>query len=132
MLADPTRMEAEFKKRLRSGDKHEGPSEVQQIRYAIHGLKRTIARLIDAYGDGLLGKDEFESRIRSLKNRQARLGEELRVKTDEQNQQNELRLVMSRLEGFARKVENNLESSDWATRREIVRTLVKRIEVDSA
>jgi hypothetical protein len=42
----------------------------------------------------------------------------------------ELRLVVGRLETFAAKVYNGLQQADFQTRREIIRSLVKRVEVD--
>ena len=42
----------------------------------------------------------------------------------------ELRLVVGRLETFAAKVYNGLQEADFQTRREIIRSLVKRVEVD--
>jgi len=38
--------------------------------------------------------------------------------------------VIGHLKQFAHKVSNNLEQADWTTRREIMRALVKRIEMD--
>jgi site-specific DNA recombinase len=42
----------------------------------------------------------------------------------------ELRLIVGRLETFAAKVYNGLQQADFQTRREIIRSLVKRVEVD--
>jgi site-specific DNA recombinase len=43
----------------------------------------------------------------------------------------ELRLIIGRLEEFSAKVINNLESIEWNSQREIIRLLVKRVEVDT-
>ena len=40
-----------------------------------------------------------------------------------------MRLVIGRLEAFAEKVRGSLDDADWATRRHLISTLVKRIEV---
>jgi site-specific DNA recombinase len=42
----------------------------------------------------------------------------------------ELRLILGRLETFAAKVHHGLQQADLHTRREIIRSLVKRVEVD--
>ena len=42
----------------------------------------------------------------------------------------ELRLILGKLETFASKVKIGLQDADFSTRREIIRTLVKRVEVD--
>ncbi len=49
---------------------------------------------------------------------------------DEAMLHRELRLIIGRLEEFAQKVSNGLEQASWDTQREIIRTLVKRVEVD--
>ena len=40
-----------------------------------------------------------------------------------------MQLVVGRLDAFAARVKDGLADADWQTRREIIRTLVKRIEV---
>src|SRR4051812_5345716 len=89
-----------------------------------------IARLIDAYGDGLLEKSEFEPRISAARARLAKLEGEQRQRIGEAAQEAELRLVIGQLEAFASRVSEGLQEPDWDTRREIVRALVKRVEVD--
>jgi hypothetical protein len=42
----------------------------------------------------------------------------------------ELRLILGRLETFAAKGHDGLQQADFQTRREIIRSLVKRVEVD--
>jgi site-specific DNA recombinase len=130
LLGNPKRIEEEFNRRLERGQKDEGANGAREIQRILLKLKRSIARLIDAYGDGLLEKSEFEPRIRSLKERQTKAEEELKTKNEKEYQERELRLVMSRLGEFAQKVKDALQEADWNTRREIIRTLVKRIEID--
>jgi len=43
--------------------------------------------------------------------------------------QAELRLVIARLEDFAAKVRDGLAEVDWLMKRELIRTLVKRVEI---
>ena len=43
--------------------------------------------------------------------------------------QAELQLIIGRLEDFAAKVHNGLEAADWESKRDLIRTLVKRVEV---
>ena len=89
-----------------------------------------ISRLIDAYGDGLLDKSEFEPRISAARERLAKLEDEHRQRIGEATQEAELRLVIGQLEEFARRVSQGLQEPDWDTRREVVRALVKKVEVD--
>jgi site-specific DNA recombinase len=40
-----------------------------------------------------------------------------------------LRLVIGQLQDFAQRVKEGMDTADWSTRRDIIRALVKRIEV---
>ena len=85
--------------------------------------------MIDAYSDGLLDKGEFEPRIRHAKERLAELESQARAQADLEVQQRELRLVIGRLQEFAQRVAEGLNAAGWSARREIIRMLVKRIEI---
>ena len=54
----------------------------------------------------------------------------MRQLADAEALQRELRLLIGRLEDFAAQVEESLETADWLTRRELIRTLVSRVEID--
>ena len=49
---------------------------------------------------------------------------------EEAEVEGELRLILGQLETFATNVKTGLQHADFSTRREIIRTLVKRAEVD--
>ena len=87
-------------------------------------------RLIDSYTEGLLEKREFEPRITRLRDRIAKVRDQLQHLANEMAWQTELQLIIGHVEEFAAKVKGGLERADWNSRREIVRTLVKRVEVD--
>ncbi|HKM70143.1 MAG TPA: recombinase family protein [Stellaceae bacterium] len=127
LLRQPERLEAEYERRLQSKDDPSPTSRSLLSRVA--QLKRGIARLIDAYGEGLLEKDEFEPKIRHLKERLGRLEAEEKELAQEEAQRAELRLVIGELAGFTQRLDQGLEEADWNTRREIIRALVKQIEV---
>ena len=42
----------------------------------------------------------------------------------------ELRLIIGRLEEFSLRVKDGLDQVDWATQRELIRTLVKQVEIE--
>jgi site-specific DNA recombinase len=129
LLSEPERVREEYRRRLE--ESKEGPAgEAGQLAKRINQVRRTISRLIDAYGDGLLERPEFEPRITAARERLARLEEEHRRAVDEEATEAELRLVIGQLEEFGRRVSEGLEGADWPTRREIIRALVKRVEVD--
>ena len=129
LLSEPERVRAEYERRLQGPET--GPErEVKHLNKIIANLKKMISRLIDAYGDGLLDKPEFEPRILAARERLAKLEDECRQRIDEANQEVELRLVIGQLEEFAKRVSHELQEPDWDTRREVVRALVKKVEID--
>src|SRR5208337_3277073 len=93
LLSEPERVRAEYERRLQGPET--GPErEVKHLNKMITNLKKMISRLIDAYGDGLLDKSEFEPRILAARERLAKLEDECRQRIDEANQEVELRLVI--------------------------------------
>jgi hypothetical protein len=93
-------------------------------------LRRGIARLIDSYAEGLIDKQEFEPRVSWMRERMEHLEEQVQRLQEESEVEEELRLILGRLETFAAKVQNGLHQADFQTRRDIIRALVKRVEVD--
>ena len=129
LLSEPERVRTEYERRLRGAET--GPSqEAEHLGKLVGNVKKMISRLIDAYGDGLLDKPEFEPRISAARERLAKLEDERRRRIGEATQEAELRLVIGRLEEFASRVSQGLEGPDWETRRAVIRALVKRVEID--
>jgi site-specific DNA recombinase len=129
LLSEPERIRREYERRLQGAET--GPDqEVERLGKLMRNLKRMISRLIDAYSDGLLDKSEFEPRITAARERLMKLEAERRQRIDAAAQETELRLVIGQLEAFARCVSQGLQEPDWETRREVVRALVKRVEID--
>ncbi len=120
LLSEPERVRAENERRLQ-GSRTDTSQEAEHAKKMINNVKKLISRLIDAYGDGLLDKSEFEPRILAARERLAKLQEEYRQRIGEATQEAELRLVIGQLEEFARRVSQELEGPAWETRREIVR-----------
>jgi hypothetical protein len=87
----------------------------------IQKVKRGIARLIDAYAEGLVEKSEFEPRLRNARNRLERLQADAKEQADHEAQELELRLLLGRLQEFADQVRDGLQKADWLKRREIIR-----------
>ena len=129
LLNNPAKMTQEYQRRLQ-GKRGRSGGRGESLTKLIQKVKRGMARLIDAYEEGLLDKGEFEPRIRSAKERLAKLETEAQAEAEEEAQEQELRLVIGQLKEFAERVQSGLEKADWSTRREIIRALVKRVEVD--
>jgi site-specific DNA recombinase len=127
LLREPERLRREFEDRL-DRPAHEN-AEVTRLEQALVQHKRRIARLIDAYENGWLDKTEFEPRVRSAKERLARDEATLREHQRDSINQDELRLVIGQFDAFAKQMSANLEQADFATKRKLLRLLIKRIEV---
>ena len=128
LLAHPERLAEAYRRRLQpeTGAKRTPLSTVEE---QMGKLRQGVARLIDSYAEGLIDKDEFEPRITRVRQRLARLEEQRQTLADEAALQGELQLIIGRLEDFAAKVHGGLEHTDWASQRDLIRTLVKRVEV---
>ena len=128
LLKDPTRLRQELERRLER--QPDAEFDVSHREQSIATLKRRLARLVDAYENGWLEKDEFESRIGRAKER---LDREQRERAEFQNDsagREELRLVFGQFQMFAEQVASGIDGADFATRRSILKLLIKRIEVD--
>jgi len=64
-----------------------------------------------------------------MKQRVTALEARLQQLADDATQQRDLRLIISQLEDFVAKVRGGLATADWLTRREIIRALVRRVDI---
>jgi site-specific DNA recombinase len=121
-------LEQEYRQRLHP---QQQPNEHEGLDAQLSKLRRGIARLIDSYADGLIDKQEFEPRVTRMRERMQHLEAQVQRLKEESEVQEELRLILGHLETFAAKVHDGLHQADFQTRREIIRALVKRVEVDT-
>jgi len=129
ILADPTRLEAEYQRRAEALKDTSAQTERHATTIQLHKLQQGLARLIDSYTEGLIAKAEFEPRVVRLRQRIAALEEQARQEADEAVASQDLLLLVGRIDEFATKVQAGLADADWPLRREIIRALVKQIEV---
>jgi site-specific DNA recombinase len=127
LLKDPNRITQEYERRLHRGGQKDRSEQLEVI---AKNVKRGIGRLIDAYQEALIDRTEFEPRLEQSKKRLAGLNEQIMAIQQEQHEAQNLRLVVGQLETFAQMVEGGLEQAEWTAKREIIRTLVKHIEID--
>lgn len=126
LLANPKRLLEEYERRLEQPQETVGDEVEAQLRK----LRGGLARLIDGYTEGFIERHEFEPRVARLRERIGALETEAQHLQTRSALQAELRLIIGRLEDFAAKVKAGLDEADWATRRELIRTLVRRVEID--
>src|SRR5262249_35114934 len=100
------------------------------IESQLNKLRQGTTRIIDSYSEGLIDKQEFEPRIKRLRERIEKLEGQARELSDQAKLQSELDLIMGRLEDFTWRVKDGLDQADWNSRRDIIRALVKRVDVE--
>ena len=128
LLTHPERLAEEYRRRLQPETRAKR-TPLATIEGQIGKLRQGVARLIDSYAEGLIDKGEFEPRVTRLRHRLARLEEQRQALADEAAVQGELQLIIGRLEDFAATLHDGLETADWASQRDLIRALVKRVEV---
>src|SRR4051812_15322200 len=131
LLRDPARIAAEYERRLEEARRRvSGGPELGEIETQVAKLRRATARLIDGYAEGLIDKAEFEPRITGLRQRIAGWEERAASLRDEAALRTTLALVIGRLEDFAQRMRGRMAEVDWSLQRDLIRTLVKRVEID--
>ncbi|HYU74738.1 MAG TPA: recombinase family protein [Ktedonobacteraceae bacterium] len=128
LLEHPERLEQEYRRRLLQQE--QTPDELRNLEVRIGRLRQGVARLIDSYAEGLIDKEEFEPRVMRMRERLKQMEEQAQQVKDEAGMERELTLILSRLDEFAARVTNELHEADWLSRRDIIRALVKRVEID--
>jgi site-specific DNA recombinase len=131
LLKDPGRVAEEFRRRIGQVQNADGPSEqLARLDRQMMTLRRGIDRLIDGYAEGFIDKAQFEPRIAGLRLRLSQLQEQKQTAVEATNAERELSLVIGRLEDFSAKVSRGLDRLDWHGMRQIIHTVVRRIEID--
>ena len=130
LLSDPARVQRELQRRL-EGDDADGQQQThKKLQAQMNKVRRGIARLIDAYEQGLVDKNEFEPRIKSSRQQLQQIEQQLKQQADQQASQKEMKLLIDNLRTFSAAVTANLDQADWQTRRQIIITLLKRVELE--
>jgi len=128
LLDHPERLAEEYRRRLQPETRTKR-TPLTTVEGQISKLRQGVARLIDSDAEGLIDKGEFEPRVTRLRQRLARLEEPRQALVDEAALHGEWQLIIGRLEDFAAKLRAGLEAADWASKRDLIRALVKRVEV---
>src|SRR3954471_19581607 len=131
LLQTPDMIAAEYERRLHRAQ-HPDPNRPDLVtaEAQIAKLRRGIARLIDGYTEGLIEKAEFEQRITGLRQRIKTWEQQAATLQDEAALRRTLSLIIGRLEDFAKQVRQRMDAPDWSLQRDLIRLLVKRVEVD--
>lgn len=128
LVAHLERLAEEYRRRLQP-DTRAQRTPLATVGAQLGKLRQGLARLIDRDAEGLLEKHEFEPRITRLRQRLTHLDEPRQQLADEAALPTEWPLIIGRLEDVAVPVHKGLQEADWPRKREMIRALVKRVEV---
>ena len=103
--------------------------EVKTLKAQRLKLQHALELLIDSFTEGLIYKTQFTSRMSRTKNRIADLDARIKVDTGDVDGLETLRLETKRLQELAVALGPDLTTAEWNRRREIIRTLVLRIDI---
>jgi site-specific DNA recombinase len=126
LLTQPRRLERKYQGGGRVGASLESIETLKAQRLK---LQHALERLIDSFTEGLIEKAQFTSRMARTKSRIAELDTKIKGDAGDVDQLEHLRLAASRLRELAAAVGPYLATADWHRRRDIIRTLVQRIEI---
>ena len=131
VLHDPARIAAEYERRLEMARRGSTDDlNLAAIEAQLSKLRRGMGRLIDSYAEDLIERAEFEPRLAGLRQRVQAWEAQAKALQDEAAQRHTLSLILGRLEDFACRVHDRMSDLDWHQRRELIRLLVKRVEID--
>jgi site-specific DNA recombinase len=127
LLQDRQRLQQEYERRLN----HPNPEDqnLTLIQAQRGKIQQGLTRLIDSYAEGYVQKEEFEPRITRFRQRLAILEKQAQQIQDQETLQLEFQTAIHRLEEFGEKVKDQLDKANWQMRRELIRMLVKRVEI---
>ena len=130
VLQHPARLKHEYERRLDrlEHDKKAAHDTTTYHKQKVH-LEKGKSRLIDSYASGVIERADFEPRIKQIKTQLEQLEHQIELSKQQDVAQFELFLVINRLEEFAKTIDANLSSPNFQTKRDIIRALVKRVEI---
>lgn len=88
-----------------------------------------MERLIDSLAEGVIDKDQFTARMVRTKTRIAEIEAKIGAQATDEGRRAHVRSLMSCLADLSRHLQSQLRAPGWATKREIIRALVQRIEI---
>jgi site-specific DNA recombinase len=130
LLRHPERLKQEYEQRLhRLEQDHHANADTAQLEKHRRHLQQGKSRLIDSYTEGLIEKADFDPKMMQLKVKLEQVQQQIDASKQQHAGQVELFLVINRLEEFAAAVNDRLSNLNFNNQREIIRALVKRIEI---
>ena len=131
VLQDPDRVVQEWSRRASTdGVQAERRAHRDEAAGVLASHERSLKRLLDAYEAGALDLKELTARSERLKTRIQQARQDLNEAEERLVETVTLQAVAGRLQDFAERVKHGLNRLDWQERRQLIRTLVARVEID--
>ncbi len=130
LLKEPERIQREFEQRLQSDTPGAANDDIVEIERSMSKLTAKLNRLLDAFAEGLIAKPDLRIRSERIRAELKSMGAELKEKKLERDAAAELRLLVTRVDDFAKRIRAGLEGATWEQKREILRLLVKEVQLD--
>ena len=131
LLNNPCNLEKEYQRRLNELTKIPDELERNKLNSEMKKIQDSVSRLIDSYADGFIDKMEFEPRVNRMKLRLSQVEHKIKNIINEEQLQIELEEIIAYMKEFFIKVECNLDNANWETKRNIIKALIKRVEIAS-
>jgi site-specific DNA recombinase len=87
--------------------------------------------IIDSYAQQYITKNEFEPRIKIMRQNLKNLQEHQAKLIAQKNEIKEMELIVTNFARFANGISSSLINLDWNGKRDIIRSVVKRIEMSN-
>lgn len=126
LLQNPDRLRTELERRQKPAPT---PVAEHELQSSITRLKRQLARILEMYENGYLEKEDFAQRMQRVNDRLAREEEAWRQQAQAGQRANDQAALLADFATFADRLKTGLAAMDFATKRKILRLLIKRIEV---
>jgi chromosome segregation ATPase len=126
LLRNPGKLERDFKESSNALASLETAEALKARRLK---QQQGLERLIDSFTEGLISKDQFTSRMARIRSRIAELDAQIQAYSGDIDQMEHLRLAVARLHELSATIGPDLADADWHRQREVIRSLVQRIEI---
>lgn len=128
-LRNPQRLERAYPQKAAVGS---SPGNLNALKAQLAKLQRGLERLIDTYSESEIEKEQFTPRLSRTKCRIAELEARIRADADGADRGQELQSLVDHFRKLALHLASGFENADWDRRREIIRSLVERVDIGPA
>jgi site-specific DNA recombinase len=130
LLSNTSLIEKEYHRRKKELSLDSANHQRNKLNIEKTAAKNKIDNLIDAYTNDFITKDEFEPRITTCRAHANQIEMKILQLVDDQNQHIQVQKFMEKLEFFKKEINNRIMDADWQTKRNILVSLIKLIEID--